>query len=121
MWKQVYNSDISVNKVVCLGKKSTEKRRLLLICLKHDEDKSLLLSQLYLLHGSSQYSDEFIARDRTKFAREKHKKLVEELKERHSQAAKDSVIPNGVITSRHSCSASQPSASGGETSVQSSW
>ena len=27
MWKQVYNSDISVNKVVSLRKKSTEKRR----------------------------------------------------------------------------------------------
>ena len=46
-------------------------------------------------------------------------KLVEELKERHSQAVKDSVICNGVITSRHSCSARQSSTSGGGTSVQS--
>ena len=87
---------------------------------KHDEDKSLLLSQSYLLQGSSQYSDKFVAPDRTKFAREKHKNLVEQLRERHLKAAKDSVICNGVITSTHSCSASQPSTSGGGTSVQSS-
>ena len=47
-------------------------------------------------------------------------KLLEELKERHSQAVKDPAISNGVITNRHSCFASQPSTSGGGTSVQSS-
>ena len=82
MCKEVYNSDISVNKVVCLGKKSAEKQRPLLICLKHDADKSLLLSQSYLLRGNSQYGDIFIVPDRTKFERKKHKKLVEELKEK---------------------------------------
>ena len=85
--------------------KSVEKQRPLLICLKHDADKSLLLSQSYLLRGNSQYSDIFIVPDRTKFEREKHKKLVEELKERHSQGPKDLVIRNGVITSKHSRSA----------------
>ena len=50
--------------------------------------------------GNSQYSDIFIVPDRTKFEREKHKKLVEELKERRSQGAKDLVICNGVIMSK---------------------
>ena len=41
----------------------------------------------------------YIVPDRTKFKREKHKKLVEELKERRSQGAKDLVIQSDVITS----------------------
>ena len=73
-----------------------------MISLKHDEDKSLLLSQSYLLRRNSQYSNVFMAPDRTKYEREKHKKLVEELKERHLQGAKDLVIRNGVIISKHS-------------------
>ena len=54
MCKEVYNSDISVNKVVRLGKKFAEKQRslIVLISLKHDADKSLLLSQSYLLWGN---------------------------------------------------------------------
>ena len=118
--KKVYNADISVNKMVRLGKKSTDKQRPLLISLKHDEDKSLLLLQSYLLRRNSQHSNVFMAPDRTKFEREKHKKLVEELKERRSQGAKDLVIRNGVIISKHSRPASQPSTIRGETSVQSS-
>ena len=70
--------------------------------------------------GNSQYSDIFIVPDRTKFEREKHKKLVEELKERHLQGAKDLVIHNGVITSKHPYSARQPSTGDGETSDRSS-
>ena len=62
-----------------------------------------------------------MAPDRTKFEREKHKKLVEELKERCSQGAMDLVNRNGVIISRHSCPASQPSTNYcGGNSVQSS-
>ena len=117
---KVYNSDISVNKLVRLGKKSTGKHRPLLICLKHDEDKSLILSQSYPLRRNSQYSDVFMAPDRTKFEREKHKKLVEELKERRSQGEKDLVIRNGAIISKHSRPVGQPSTNDGETSAQSS-
>ena len=54
MCKEVYNSDIGANKVVHLGKKSAEKQRPLLICLKHDVGKSLPLPQSYLLQGNSQ-------------------------------------------------------------------
>ena len=100
--------------------KSTGKHRPLLICLKHDEDKSLILSQSYLLRRNSQYSDVFMAPDRTKFEREKHKKLGEELKERRSQGEKDLVIRNGVIISKHSRPVGQPSTNDGETSAQSS-
>ena len=106
--------------MVRLGKKSTDKQRPLLISLKHDEDKSLLLSQSYLLRRNSQHSNVFMAPDRTKFEREKHKKLVEELKERRSQCAKDLVIRNGVIISKHSRPASQLSTNHGGTPVQSS-
>ena len=118
MCKEVYNSDISVNKVVHLEKKSAEKQRPLLRCLKHDADESLLFSQLYLLRGNNQYSDVFIVPDRTKFERKKHKKLVKELKERRSQGVKDLVIRNGVITSKHSRSANQQSTGSGGTSDQ---
>ena len=72
------------------------------------------LNHIYYGVINSQYSDIFIVPDRTKFEREKHKKLVEELKERHSQGVKDLVICNGVITSKHLCSASQPSTCDGE-------
>ena len=115
---KVYTSDISVKKLVRLGKKSTGKHRLL--CFKHDEDKSLILSQSYLLHRNSQYSDVFMAPDRTKFEREKHKNVVEEFKERRSQGEKDLMIRNGVIISKHSRPVGQPSTNDGETSVQSS-
>ena len=100
--------------------KSTDKQRPLLISLKHDEDISLLLLQSYLLRHNSQHSNVFVAPDRTKFEREKHKKLVEELKERRLQGAKDFVIRNGVKISKHSRPASQPSTNRGGTSVQSS-
>ena len=49
----------------------------MLISLKHDEDKSLLL----LLHCDNQYDNVFMAPDRTKYQRRKHKKFVEELNE----------------------------------------
>lgn len=120
--KLVFKSDISVNKMVRLGKKltDTDKHRPLLICLKHDEDKSLLLSQSYLLHRNSQYSKVFIAPDRTRFEREKHKKLVEKLKERRSQGEKNLMIRDGVIISKHPRPVDQSSTHAGETPVQSS-
>ena len=61
-----------------------------------------------------------MALDRTKFKREKYKKLVEELKERRSQGKKDLVICNGVIISKHSRPVGQPSTNDGETTVHSS-
>ena len=40
----------------------------------------------------------FIALDKTKFEREKHRKLVVELKEKHSRGKSGLIIRNGAVT-----------------------
>jgi len=42
----------------------------------------------------------FIAPDRTKFEREKHRKLVSELRSRRSKGETNLVIRNGAITTK---------------------
>ena len=46
------------------------------------------------------YSDVFIVPDRTKFEREKHKKLVAERKERRTKGESGLIIRNGAIVAR---------------------
>jgi len=65
-----------------LGKKNDGKHRLLLIGLEHEDNKSSILLSSYKLHNHDQYKHVYIVAGKTKFEREKHKKLVDELKQR---------------------------------------
>jgi len=78
----VYNSSFAVTKSIRLGKKAPDKHRPLLLCLQKEEDKFELLSRSFLLFRSESYKNVYLAPDRTKFEREKHKKLVTELRVR---------------------------------------
>ena len=81
----VFNCNVKISKVLRLGKKIANKHRPLLLGFEHYDDKVLILSHAHLLRHNDQYSDVFIVPDRTKFEREKHKKLVAELKERRTK------------------------------------
>ena len=64
------------------------------------DDKAVVLSQAYLLHRKEQFKMVFVAPDRTKLKREKHQRLVAELKERKSKG-ENLMIRNGQIIARH--------------------
>ena len=72
--------------------KVPNKHRPLLLNFENYEDKGLLLSYAHLLRHNDRYNDVFIAPDRTKFEREKHRKLVGELKERCSRGESGLII-----------------------------
>ena len=92
----VFNRTVTITRSIRLGKKEPNKHRILLLCLEHEEDKLTLLSHSYLLRQNDLHKNALMAPDRTKFEREKHRKLVEELRERHSQGESGLIIRNGV-------------------------
>ena len=96
----VFNCNVKISKVLCLGKKIANKHRPVLLGFEHYDDKVSILSRAHLLHHNDQYSDVFIVPDRTKFEREKHKKLVAELKERRTKGESGLIIRNGAIVAR---------------------
>ena len=75
--------------MLCWGKEVkflSNKHRPLLLGFENYEDKGLLLSCAHLLWHNDQYNDVFTVPDRLiKFERERHRKLVVGLKERHSR------------------------------------
>jgi len=96
----VYNSSFAVTKSIRLGKKAPDKHRPLLLYLQKEEDKFELLSRSFLLFRSESYKNVYLAPDRTKFEREKHKKLMTELRFRRSQGETSLVTRNGVIVTK---------------------
>ena len=85
---------------VAFGEKVVNKHRPLFLGLERYDETGLILSRTHLLRHNDQYSDVFIAPDRTKFEREKHKKLVTELKERRSRGESGLIIRNGAVVAR---------------------
>ena len=69
-----------VSKVYRLGKTKDDKPRPLLIGLESETEKAEILSQSGKLRRYEQYNDVYIVADKTKYERDKHKKLVDELK-----------------------------------------
>ena len=94
-----------------LGKKQPNKIRPLLLCFEHEEDRVTVLSRLHQLRNKDAYKNVFIAPDRTKFEREKHKNLVSELKNRRSKGEKDLVIRNGAIVTKPAAGSNTPASS----------
>ena len=95
--KLVFNLDLNITKIICLGKRNDEKRRPLIVGLDSDAAKIEILSQSGKLRWFDQYNEVYIVADKTKYEREKHKKLVNELKSRRSKGEKNLIIQNGNI------------------------
>ena len=90
------------------------------MCFAHEDDKTTVISHSNLLRRHDQFERVFIASDQTKFEREKHVKLVNELRERKAKGETNLIIRNGCIISRPSHTASNPPSQGIDHSSQSS-
>ena len=66
--------------------------------MEKESDKNTLLA---CLHGQLRHHDKYkgiyIAPDKTKFERSKHRKLIDELKQRRDQGKTNLIICNGSI------------------------
>ena len=118
--KTVFNLDVLVTRVIRLGKRQENKHRPLLVCFTHKDEKTTVISRSNLLHRHDKFKRVFIAPDQTKFEREKHAKLVNELRERKTKGETNLIIRNGCIITRPSHPASNPPSQEIDHSSQSS-
>jgi len=109
----VFSLDVNLSRVSRLGRKNESKTRPLLISFEDVVARSTLLSHSRKLRNFDQYKNVYLAPDRTKMEREKHQKLVNELKHRRSNGEQNLTIRNGTIVSvtRRSQPSAQLSAS----------
>ena len=78
----VFKLDLAVSKAVCLGPKIDNKIRPLLLVLEDFDDNTYLICHSHFLKQHDDYNKVFIVPDRSKIERLKHKKAVDELKQR---------------------------------------
>ena len=83
-----------------IGRKDSNRVRPLLVCFTSEESKLAVLSNAPRLRFHDIYKKVFIAPDMTRFERAKHKKLVEELKQRRQQGETNLIIKNVSIVQR---------------------
>ena len=96
----VFKLEVKIIKATRLGPKIPNKQRPLLLSVEDIDDKIYLLSHSHFLRKNDSYSNIYIAPDRTKLERAKHRKLVEELKDRRSKGETSLVIRNGTIVQK---------------------
>jgi len=96
-----FGIDVNLNKTTRLGKKIDNKQRPILVCLDDPSVRDAILNQTGKLRKYEQFKNVFIVPDRTKFEREKHQKLVNELKQRRASGEQNLVIRNGNIVVYH--------------------
>ena len=96
----VFKLDTSICKAIRLGPKNTEKQRPLLLTFEEFDDRAYLLSHSYLLRHQEQFSKVYIVPDRTKLERTKHKKAVEELRQRRTKGETGLIIRNGIVIAK---------------------
>jgi len=99
LFNTVFGLDVNLSRVSCLGRKNESKTRPLLITVDDVVARSTFLSHSRKLHNFDQYKNVYLAPDRTKMEREKHQKLVNELKHRKSNGEQNLTIHSGVIVS----------------------
>ena len=119
----VFKLDVNIAKAIRLGPKIANKQRPLLLTFEDIYDKICLLSHSYFLRRYDQYNRIYFAPDRTQLERVKHKKVVEELKQRRAKGETGLIIRNGTVTNKQShCSNStqSPDAQTTESTTQSS-
>ena len=93
--------DISILKAVRLGPKISNKQMPLLLTLEDIDGKIYLLAHSHFLRKNEQYNKIYIAPDRTKLERVKHKKAVDELKQRRVKGESGLIIQNGIVASHN--------------------
>ena len=98
--KGVFDISIKITKILRLGKSVENKARPLLIVIDDLSHKEFVVSHSYYLRRHSQYKNVYISTDMTKLQREKHRKLVQELKQRREGGEKNLIIYNGGIVPR---------------------
>lgn len=102
--KTVYNLNVPTTKVFRLGKRKDKneqpQHRPLLVALENQSHKHILLSCSGQLRCCEEYKNVYIVSDKTKFERMKHKKLVDELKQRRACVEKNLIIRNGSILTK---------------------
>jgi len=96
----VFTLKITPSKVIRLGGKTPNKHRPLLLSIDDLDVKASIVSRSHLLRQHDRYKSVFIVPDRTKLEREKHKRVVEELKRRRTNGEKGLIIRNGHIVIR---------------------
>ena len=107
-----FSANVNLSKTARLGRKFDNKHRPLLVCIDDASVRDSILYQSGKLRKHDQFKNVYIAPDRTKFEREKHQKLVAELKQRRSNGEQNLVIRNGsiVVFSRHPQRAAGPAS-----------
>jgi len=98
--KHIVKVDLKIQKIFRIGRKDSNRIRPLLVCFTSEETKLTVLSSAPRLCFHDDYKKVCISPDMTKFERVKHKKLVEELKQRRQQGKTNLTIKNGTITHR---------------------
>ena len=93
----VFKIDKTLTKTVRLGRRNGSKPRPLLACFDDVSIRNRILFLSGKLRKFDQYKKTYTASDITKFERQKHLKLVEELKCRRSHGEQNLIIRNGSI------------------------
>ena len=97
----VFGIKVVITKSIRLGKRQDSKPRPFLITMENLLDKEIATSNSYLLRRHELYKTVYISPDMTKYQRNKHKQLVDELKRRRVNEP-NLVIRDGVIVTRPS-------------------
>jgi len=105
----VFGIDVKLNKTTRLGRKID---RPLLVCLDDASVRDVILYQTGKLRKFEQHKNVYISPDRTKFKRQKHQKLVQELKRRRESGEQNLVICNNSIVTQSQHSRLTGAASG---------
>jgi len=96
----VFKLDTNICKAIRLGPKIANKHRPLLLIFEDIDDKSYLISRSHFLRRYDQYNKVYIVPDRTKLERTKHKKAVDELRQRRAKGESGLIIRNGIVVAR---------------------
>ena len=72
----------------------------MLVVLDNLNHKEYIVSHSHYLRRHSQFKNIYVSSDMTKFQRQKHKKLVQELKKRRERGERNLIILNGEIVMR---------------------
>lgn len=91
---------MDIEKLFRLGRKIDNKHRPLLVGFSSENDKQSLLAVAPRLRSSNEFKQVYIVTDMTKLERERHRKVVVELKRRRSSGESNLIIRNGAIVSR---------------------
>jgi len=92
--------DLNVAKAIRLGPKVSKKDRPLLMTVEDVDDKAHMLSHSYFLKHHEQYNKVYLVPDKTRLEPTKHKRVVDELKQRKANRETNMIIRNGVISQR---------------------